>query len=91
MKCFIDRFVFFNCPVNRGKIRGKSAALAVPFEEEKLETAALVTAFFKKSFAYLEMNLLGSVTVPGLRRKGEVAERPEGMAEAYALGERAAV
>jgi hypothetical protein len=56
-----------------------------------LETAALVTAIFKKSFAYLEMNLLGSVTVPGLRRKGEVAERPEGMAEAYALGERAAV
>jgi multimeric flavodoxin WrbA len=32
MKCFIDRFVYFNCPEHRAKIRGKSAVLAIPFE-----------------------------------------------------------
>ena len=34
MKAFIDRFVYFNCEENRAKIRGKLAAVAVPFEEE---------------------------------------------------------
>jgi hypothetical protein len=46
MKCFIDRFVFFNCPVNRGKIRGKSAALAVPFEEEKIGNGGAGDGYF---------------------------------------------
>ena len=31
MKGLIDRFVYFNCPENRVKIRGKSAAIVVPF------------------------------------------------------------
>ncbi len=39
MKAFIDRFVFFNCPGNRAKVRGKKAVVAVPFEEEKAEAA----------------------------------------------------
>jgi multimeric flavodoxin WrbA len=90
MKCFIDRFVYFNCPVNREKIKGKSAVLAIPFEEENPETAALVTAFFEKSLAYLEVNLLGSVIVPGMGRRGQILERPERLVEAYELGKRSA-
>jgi multimeric flavodoxin WrbA len=86
MKCFIDRFVYFNCPANRASIRGKSAALAVPFEEEHPETAALVTAFFEKSLSYLEMNLIGNVIVPGMARKGQVRELPDRLAEAGGLG-----
>ncbi len=64
MKCFIDRFVYFNCPENRAKIRGKSAVIAVPFEEESPKTAHLLVKFFKKSLQYLEMNLIGTVLVP---------------------------
>jgi multimeric flavodoxin WrbA len=86
LKCFIDRFVYFNCPANRGMIKGKSAVLAVPFEEENPETAALVTAFFEKSLAYLEMNLLGRVIVPGMERRGQILEKPERLAEAHDLG-----
>jgi multimeric flavodoxin WrbA len=91
IKCFIDRFVYFNCPANREMIRGKSAALAVPFEEENPETAALVTAFFEKSLAYLEVNLLGSVIVPGMRRRGQILEQPARLAEAFDLGNRSAI
>ncbi|MGB7538574.1 MAG: flavodoxin family protein [Anaerolineales bacterium] len=90
MKCFIDRFVYFNCPANREMIRGKSAILAVPFEEENPETAALVTAFFEKSLAYLEVNLIGSVIVPGMGRRGQILEQPARLAEAYELGKRSA-
>jgi multimeric flavodoxin WrbA len=42
MKSLIDRFVYFNCPENRDKIRGKRALLAVPFEEENPATADLL-------------------------------------------------
>jgi multimeric flavodoxin WrbA len=88
MKCFIDRFVYFNCPANRAMVKGKSAVLAVPFEEANPGTAELVTAFFEKSLAYLEMNLLGRVIVPGMERRGQILEKPERLTEAFGLGER---
>jgi multimeric flavodoxin WrbA len=90
MKAVVDRFVFFNCEENRAKIRGKTALLAIPFEEEDLETAALVTAFFEKSLAYLEMKLAGQVLVPGLVAKGEISKRPETLAAAFELGRKTA-
>jgi multimeric flavodoxin WrbA len=90
MKGFIDRFVYFNCPENRAKIRGKLAAIAVPYEEESYETAAPVVTFFEKSLAYLEMNLLGKIIVPGVSDKGDVLRKEEALAEAYALGQRLA-
>ena len=86
MKGFIDRFVYFNCPENRVKIRGKLAAIAVPYEEESTETSEPVVAFFQKSFEYLEMNLVGKVIVPGVSRKGEIQEKGESLAEGYELG-----
>jgi multimeric flavodoxin WrbA len=75
MKGFIDRFVYFNCPENRAKIKGKSAAIAVPYEEENPETAEPVVTFFEKSLAYLEMNLIGKVVVPGVSDRGDVLQK----------------
>ena len=90
MKGFIDRFVYFNCPENRAKIKGKPVALAVPFEEEGPEAAALLEAFFERSLGYLEMNLIGAILVPGVTRKGEIKEKEAKLQEAYALGKKLA-
>jgi len=86
MKGFIDRFVYFNCPENRVKIKGKSAVIAVPFEEENPEAAALLVAFFEKSLQYLQMNLIGKIIVPGVSGKGEILEKADRLLEAYELG-----
>ncbi len=90
MKGFIDRFVYFNCAENRARIKGKSAVIAVPFEEETLETADLVVSFFEKSFEYLEMNFVAKVIVPGVSQKGDILEKEESLEEGYELGKRLA-
>ena len=88
MKCFIDRFVFFNCPQNRAKIRGKSAVVAVPFEEEDPRTAHLLVKFFKKSLDYLEMNLIGTIRVPGVSKRGDILAKKNILEKAYKLGKK---
>ena len=90
MKGFIDRFVYFNCPENQAKIKGKSAVIAVPYEEESPATAEPVVTFFEKSLAYLEMNLIGRVIVPGVSDRGDVLQKEEALARAYELGQRLA-
>ena len=75
MKAFIDRFVYFNCPENRPKIKGKSAILVVPFEDEDIETATPLLQMFEKSLDYLEVKLIESLIVPGVTKKGEVIEK----------------
>ena len=90
MKAFVDRFVYFNYPENRARIRGKVAAIAVPFEEEDPEAAALLVTFFEKSLRYLEMNLAGTILVPGVSRKGEILEKGDKLTEGYELGRRIA-
>jgi multimeric flavodoxin WrbA len=87
MKAFIDRFVYFNCPGNRGKVKGKQAILVVPFEEDNLETASLVVALFQRSLAYLEMTLAGQVIVPGVGGKGDVTAKSDALQQAYRLGQ----
>jgi len=86
MKGLIDRFVYFNCPQNREKIRGKSAVIAVPFEEDNAETARPVVEFFQKCLDYLEINLLGKIIVPGVSTRGEIRHKTERLEEAYELG-----
>jgi multimeric flavodoxin WrbA len=86
MKAFIDRFVYFNCPENRPKVRGKRAVIAVPYEEEGSEAAELVVAFFEKSLAYLEMDLVGQVLAPSVGPKGAILEQKEVLAQAGDLG-----
>jgi multimeric flavodoxin WrbA len=90
MKCFIDRFVYFNCPENRKKIRGKSAVIAVPFEEENPKTADLLVKFFEKSFHYLEMNLINKILVPGVSRRGDILRKRELLEKGYRLGRKIA-
>ena len=90
MKGFIDRFVYFGCPQNRAYVRGKPAALAIPFEEEDLEMAAPLVTFFQKSFQYLEMELAGQVLAPGVTARGEVLEHADRLEEARELGRRLA-
>ena len=90
MKGFIDRFVYFNCPENRMKIRGKEAVLAVPYEEESPETAAPLITLFEKSLQYLEMNLVGKVIVPGVSRKGDILGKQDRLQEAFDLGRKLA-
>jgi multimeric flavodoxin WrbA len=86
MKALIDRFVYFNCPENRVRIAGKPAALVIPLEETDPETWAPVTDFFARSFRYLDVNLAGTVIAPGVGARGEIAEHPEVLQEAYELG-----
>jgi multimeric flavodoxin WrbA len=88
MKAFLDRFVYFNCPDNHAKIRGKHAVLAVPFEEHDLDAAAPLVAMFEKSLAYLEMPLAAKLLVPGAGEKGAILAKPERLQEAYDLGRR---
>ncbi len=88
MKCFIDRFVYFNGEANRNKIRGKAAAIAVPFEDETPETSDLVVDFFEKSLGYLEMRLVDKILVPGVTKRGEVASRKRIMERCYGMGRR---
>ncbi len=86
MKAFIDRFVYFNAPKNREKIIGKSVVIAIPFEEETLETAAPVVSMFEKSFKYLEMKLIESMLVPGVGEKGAILEKKAVLEKAYDFG-----
>lgn len=86
MKCLIDRFVYFNCPENRTKIKGKNAVLAIPFEEDDPETAAPLITFFEKSLSYLEMNLSGRIIAPGVTIRGEIAKKTDRMREAFEMG-----
>jgi multimeric flavodoxin WrbA len=88
IKACLDRFVYFNCPEHRPQIRGKSAALVVPFEEASPETAAPLVAMFEKSLSYLEMHLVATLLVAGVTRRGEVRERPEQLARAAQIGKR---
>lgn len=86
MKGFIDRFVYFNCPENRVKIKDKQAVIAVPFEEKNTETSTLLIAFFEKCFKYLQMNLIGKIIVPGVGNKGAILKKKDYLNEAYELG-----
>jgi multimeric flavodoxin WrbA len=88
MKAFIDRFVYFGCPENRNKVKGKPCAIVLPYEEDSPETARLLVEFFEKSLAYLEMPLEGVLLAPGVTIKGEVKDKPDFMREAFALGGR---
>ena len=90
MKGFIDRFVYFNCPQNRARIKGKAAVIAVPFEEEDPETVAPLVVFFEKCFEYLQMNLVGKVIVPGVSHKGDILGKQTRLEEAYDFGRRLA-
>lgn len=88
MKCFIDRFVYFNCPENRAKIRDKSAVLAIPFEENSVKTADLLVKFFEKSLGYLEMKIIAKILSPGVSARGDILKKEGILRRGYQLGKR---
>jgi multimeric flavodoxin WrbA len=90
MKGFMDRFVYFNCPANRPCVKGKKAALAIPFEEDDLETAEPLVKFFEKSLSYLEMDIAGRIVVPGVTLRGEVRKKEDVLSDAFELGKKLA-
>ena len=87
MKAFIDRLVYFNCPENRVKIKGKKAVTAIPFEDDTPETADLLSKFFELSLSYLEMDLVAQLIVPGVSAKGDVLSKETVLKSAYDLGQ----
>jgi multimeric flavodoxin WrbA len=90
MKALIDRLVYFNCPENRRMIAGRRAAVAIPLEEDDARGAALLVTFFEKCFGYLELDLAGSIVVPGVTKRGEVREKPDCLTQARELGRKLA-
>jgi len=88
MKAFIDRFVYFNCEANRPMVRGKRGAVAVVLEETHEETWQPVVEFFRRSLAYLEMELAETIVAPGVGEKGAIRRQSERLEEAYRLGGR---
>ena len=88
MKYFIDRFVYFNCPENRAKIKGKSAVLAIPFEEDNIKTADLLIKFFVKSLGYLEMKIIAKILSPGVSARGDILKKEELLRRGFQLGKR---
>ncbi len=90
MKAFIDRFVYFNCPENRTKIKGKAAAAVIPFEDDDPDTVKPLVMLFEKSFEYLELRLIGSVIAAGVGEKGDILKKPDRLNEAFELGRRLA-
>ncbi len=90
MKAFVDRFVYFNCEANRSMVRGKRTAVAIVLEETHEETWRPVVEFFRKSLAYLEMDLAETIVVPGVGEKGAIRREPQRLDEAHRLGGRLA-
>ncbi len=90
MKAFIDRFVYFNCEANRSQVRGKKAVVAIVLEEDREETWRPVVEFFERSLGYLEMQLTGTIVVPGVGAKGAIRRKPEQLEEAMRLGQQLA-
>jgi multimeric flavodoxin WrbA len=88
MKGFIDRLVYFNCPVNRAQVKGKPVVIVIPYEEEGSEVAAPVVGFFEKCCEYLEMKLVFKLIVLGVCSRGEVLEKESYLKEAFELGKR---
>ena len=86
MKAFLDRFVYFNGPKTRPLLKGKSAALVVPFEEEDPSTAAPLVAMFEKSLDYLQVPLAAKLLVSGVTKRGEVRKHPDRLEEALRIG-----
>jgi hypothetical protein len=74
----------------KGKRCSKRAIIAVPYEEQGPEAAELVVAFFERSLAYLEMDLVGQILAPGVGPRGAILEQDEVLLQAQDLGRRLA-
>ena len=90
MKAFLDRFVYFNCPEHRPKIRATRALVAVPFEEKDPKTAELLVNMFHRSFNWLEIEPAGTILAPGVGEKGDILRERAILDSAFEAGRRLA-
>lgn len=90
IKAFIDRFVYFNRPENREKIKDLKAVIAIPFEDETLETAKPLVDMLEKSLNYLKIPLIETILVPGVGEKGDILKKEDILRKSYELGKRIA-
>jgi multimeric flavodoxin WrbA len=86
LKAFVDRLVYFNCDQNRPKIRGKRAAVVIPYEETGPEAAEPLLKMFQLSFKYLELDFIGNVLAPGVSKKAEVLNHPDILTRCREMG-----
>ena len=82
LKAFIDRWY----GVERDIFKKRKIALVVPFESSNPKTAQHVLGMFEDIFAYLGVEQVGTLLVPGVVDRGEVETKPNFLEEARELG-----
>ena len=87
MKSFLDRFYYYCGGAHQGRLRGKSAALVLVFEEEDPGAANATLEMFQRSFDYLGIHLRHRLIVPGVGPKGAIWKKTQTIEEAFALGQ----
>lgn len=86
LKTIWDRLVPYNRPQGRPLLTGKSALVAVAYEEDGPEAAAPLLHAFELSFAYLGLPFVGRVVADGVGPAGAIREKPEFLRQAHDLG-----
>jgi hypothetical protein len=69
-------------------MEGKSAVLVIPFEEQHAEIATPLVEMFEKGFKYMKMNIIESLIVPGVFKKGDVLKKEDVLERAKKIGEK---
>ncbi len=86
LKTVWDRLVVFNRPQGRPLLAGKSALVAIAYEEEGPDAVEPLLRMFELSFAYLGLLWAGSVIADGVGPAVAILAKPEVLEEAYRLG-----
>ena len=86
MKALIDRLVYFCCPKNEDKIKGKEVVLATVFAGDDPGEATPLMKMLTMTTDYLGMKLKGKILVPGVGEKGAIKKKKRKLKEAFNLG-----
>jgi len=86
MKAFIDRLVYFCCPKNEDKIKGKKVVLAIVFAGSDASDATPLLKMLTMTTDYLGMKLKGKILAPGVGEKGAINRKKRKLKEAFNLG-----
>jgi len=86
MKALIDRLVYFCCPKNEDKIKGKEVVLATVFAGDDPSHATPLMKMLTMTTDYLGMKLKGKIIAPGVEEKGAIKKKKRKLKEAFNLG-----
>lgn len=87
-KLFVDRWYGrAHREEDKALFKGKRVILVIPFGDSSPETARHVQGMMQDTLSYVEAKLVATVLAPGVNERGEVRQRPELMAAAYAAGQ----